>query len=95
MAVQAVRTDLLIDLPSSHPYHRATRQALHDSGQQLGIAAEVRVVSTEDVGSGFLAEPGGPRRGIVIGPGTPYERPDAAHDAIRIARERGVPLVAT
>jgi CTP synthase (UTP-ammonia lyase) len=33
--------------------------------------------------------------GLVIGPGSPYRDAEAVLDAIRSARERGVPLVGT
>lgn len=85
--------NLLIDYAAEHPYHRATIAALHDASEHAGTAAELRVVRTAAIGDGEeLTAPGS---AVFVGPGTPYDDPEAVHRVIRSARERGVPLVAT
>ena len=76
-----------MDLPSSHPYHRATVAALNHAIDAIGADVSVCVESTDN--SARLGA------GVVIGPGSPYKRPDLAEQHIRHARENGVPLVGT
>jgi hypothetical protein len=80
---------VLIDSPPSAPYHRATLAALQHAlaARDDGDTFTIDVVRTD--GIPHLGD------GVVIGPGTPYRDPSAADEAIRNARERGVPLVAT
>jgi len=79
-----------MDSPSYAPYHRATLDALdHAIGSEQ---IDVHVVRTTEVDSAYLRRM---RGGIVVGPGSPYDVPEAADDAIATARERGVPLVGT
>jgi CTP synthase (UTP-ammonia lyase) len=90
-----VAVRVVIDLPDGHAYHRATLEAVKHAAQATGITARVVVVPTIEVDDDFLAGVGRPGNGVIIGPGTPYRNPDAAHEVIRLARERGVPLVGT
>lgn len=85
--------NLLIDYAPDHPYHRATITALEHAAAQAEIPTEVRVVRTSAIGDGdSLTRPGS---ALFVGPGTPYEEPQAVDRVIREARERGTPLVAT
>jgi hypothetical protein len=80
---------VLIDSPPAAPYHVATMAALRhaiDVRDDRGSFA-IDVVNTDAIGK--LGD------AVVVGPGTPYNDPRAAEDAITGARERGVPLVAT
>jgi hypothetical protein len=77
---------VIIDSPSTAPYHRATIEALahaietrHDI--EVTVTRSDRIVSLGD--------------GVVLGPGTPYNDPEAAEEVCATARERGLPLVAT
>ena len=78
---------VLMDLPPEQAYHRATVAALGHAADALGVAVDVRVVTTDAIGA--LGH------GVVIGPGSPYRDPMAVESVIRQARERGVPLVGT
>ena len=86
-----MRLVLLIDLPADHKYHRASVVALEHAVATVGSVAKIDVVRTSDL----TGSPSDLGDGIVIGPGAPYEDPSAANEAIRQARKRGVPLVAT
>ena len=90
-----IAVSVLIDLPAGQAYHRATLEAVEHAAQATGISAGSVVVPTADVDDGFLAGVGRRGTAVIIGPGTPYRNPDAAHEVIRLARERGVPLVGT
>jgi CTP synthase (UTP-ammonia lyase) len=86
---------VLIDLPEGQAYHAATIAALRHAADQAGLKTDIRVVPTDQIDDDVFARLGGPGTAVVIGPGSPYRDPDAAHEVIRLARERGVPLVGT
>jgi CTP synthase (UTP-ammonia lyase) len=76
------------DFNPANPTHRFTNTAL----DHLGLPFEWR--ATEAVGD--QAERSlGHYDGLWIAPASPYRSMDGALEAIRYARERGVPLVAT
>ena len=84
---------VLIDLPADHPYHRATLAALEHASEHRGIPIEVQVVPTDTIrDAARIATVGS---AVIIGPGSPYRDPEAAHAVVREARERNVPLVGT
>jgi len=91
--VPTVVVNVLIDLTAEHPYHRATLNALQHASSHLRIATDVRVIRTDAIDDvDDIVRPG---TAVVIGPGSPYRNQDAAHEVVRAARERGVPLVGT
>lgn len=57
----------------------------------LGHAAAHVGTGLDHDSAGLLDDLGG----VVIGPGSPYQRMDPVLEAIRTARERGLPLVGT
>jgi CTP synthase (UTP-ammonia lyase) len=83
---------VLIDLPKGHPYRVATIDALAHAAVHAGIDPEIREIPTDQIDDHFLADLGD---GVIIGPGSPYTNPEGAHEVIRSARQRGVPLVGT
>ena len=91
--MRAVIVTVLIDLPASHRFHRATLAALGHASESRGIPIDVRVVPTDQIrdASGIAAE----GSAVIIGPGSPYRDPDAAQEVVRTARERNIPLVGT
>lgn len=88
----ALTVNVLIDLPPAQPYHGATLAALEHAAAAIGVDFHVRVVPTATIDRALVLDPGA---AVVVGPGTPYRDPDAAHEVVRSARERGVPLVGT
>jgi CTP synthase (UTP-ammonia lyase) len=83
---------VLMDLPPGARYHTATIAALRHASEHAAIPIEIRVVQTDRIGDvDRLALD----HAVVVGPGSPYRDPEAVHAAIRVARERGVPLVGT
>ena len=89
----SIRVDVVFDVPETlGEYHHRTLDAVTHAAGSLGVETDLRVVRTTQVDDRY------PRRlpdAVVIGPGTPYEQPQAAEEVIRSARERGVPLVGT
>ncbi len=83
---------VIIDSAPDRGSHVATVTALEDAIAHAGVDGGVRVVRTPEIDADFLADPG---HGMLIGPGSPYDDPTAVEAAIRVARERGVPLVGT
>jgi CTP synthase (UTP-ammonia lyase) len=73
------------DFNAANPTHRGTTDAF----AALGFDAEWIATDaiTESALNAFA--------GLVIGPGSPYRSMDGALAAIRHARMRGVPLIAT
>ena len=90
--VPAPTVTVLIDLPPEQRYSAATLAALGHAASALGVEAGVRIVTTDTIGPSLMRDPGA---AVVVGPGSPYRNPDAVHEVVRTARERGVPLVGT
>ena len=91
--MRAVVVTVLMDLPADHRFHRATLAALEHASQDRRLPIDVRVVPTDAIrDASRIAAPGSV---VIIGPGSPYRDPEAAHEVVRKARERKVPLVGT
>jgi CTP synthase (UTP-ammonia lyase) len=91
--VRTVVVSVLIDSPPDHRYHLATLAALRHAADHRGIPIEVRVVPTDTIREPSTIASAG--SAVIIGPGTPYRDPEAAHAVVREARERNIPLVGT
>ena len=91
--MRAVVVTVLIDLPADHRYHRATLAALEDASEHLRIPIDVRVVCTDAIHDASRIAAAGSV--VIIGPGSPYRNPEAAHEVVRKAREQNIPLVGT
>lgn len=63
----------------------------HAAGAE-GVDLTLDVIRTTDIAEALEDRPAD---GIFVGPGTPYTAPPAAEEAIRLAREKGLPLVGT
>ena len=84
---------VLIDQPPYQRYHAATLAALDHAADHLAISTQVRVVPTDTIGGpGRVTAHGS---AVLVGPGSPYRDPEAVHAVVRLARERGIPLVGT
>jgi CTP synthase (UTP-ammonia lyase) len=80
--------------PGSRP-HRATEVALAHAAAASGIAIDVRWVPTGSLTAADAVARLDAFDGFWIAPGSPYRSLDGALRAIRFARERDWPLVAT
>ena len=84
-----MRVTLVIDLPPTARYHRATVDALHHAADAGGRARlDLRVCASDALDDG-------PADGYVIGPGSPYRDETAVWSLVRGARAAGIPLVGT
>jgi CTP synthase (UTP-ammonia lyase) len=86
---------IVADFDSGSRSHAATHEAITHSAEALGLDVKPRWIGTEEVarpdGLKRLAE----SRGFWIGPGSPYQSMEGALSGIRMARERGIPLLGT
>lgn len=87
-----MRVAVLIDLPPAAPFHRATLAALGHAAAALGHHLDLEVHTTDAL---FSEDDLGKAHGVVIGRGSPYRDEAVVHSVVRLARERGVPLVGT
>jgi CTP synthase (UTP-ammonia lyase) len=86
---------IVADFDSGSRSHAATNDAIAHSAGALGLAVEPQWIGTAE-----LTRPDGLKRlaksrGFWIGPGSPYESMEGALSAIRMARERAIPLLGT
>jgi CTP synthase (UTP-ammonia lyase) len=89
------RIAIIGDYNAGYQSHVATSDAIRHSCAALDLAVECSWVSTE-----YLAQPEGTKRlaeygGFWIAPGSPYKSMSGALSAIRMARERRIPLLGT
>jgi CTP synthase (UTP-ammonia lyase) len=87
MTEASARVAVVGDFNPANPTHRFTNEAL----AHVGLAFEW--VPTDAAGD--WDERLSRYDGVWIGPASPYRSMEGALDAIRYARERGVPLVGT
>jgi CTP synthase (UTP-ammonia lyase) len=86
---------IVADFDPTSKSHRATNDAVAHSSAAIGLPVEHEWINTAD-----LARPDGLKRlskyhGIWIGPASPYASMEGALSAIRMAREREIPLLGT
>lgn len=86
-----LRIALLAEYDPAFPPHPATSAALSHSANRLGVEVTGEWISTERIDIAAL----GGYSAIWIGPGSPYKNLQNTLDAIRYARENGVPCFGT
>ncbi len=80
------------DYQPANETHLATTASLQHAGDAAGLPIDISWVPTSDITSdGALIG----LHGLLIAPGSPYRSMDGALEAIRVARTRAVPLLAT
>ena len=87
MSQPAPRVAVIGDFTPVNKTHRFTNAALEHLGLPIEWIATDAVRAPEVTLAAY--------DGLLISPGSPYVSMDGALDAIRYARERGVPLVGT
>lgn len=85
-----VAVSLIMDLPVESPSGARTIGALQHAIAAVDPTLDLQLIRTAE-----LAPATDVGSGVIVGPGSPYDRPDLAEEAIRSARERGLPLVGT
>ncbi len=86
---------IVADFNSASRSHIATNDALTHSAKTLELNLEPAWVATSDLADGNTAKRLAGFAGFWIGPGSPYTSMDGALSAIRLARERRIPLLGT
>ncbi len=90
-----IRLLVVGDFNDRNKSHLATNAAIEHSATALGLKVEHPWVGTDDVAAaGGLARLEG-AAGLWIAPASPYRSMAGALAAIRLARERGIPLLGT
>lgn len=92
---RAVRIGIVGDHKPGYRGHVATNEALRHAGQALSIDVENVWLSTTELEAAASDRKLEAFDGLFMTPGTPYESLAGALRALRFARERGWPLLAT
>jgi len=94
-AAMLVTVGVIGDFDPEKRSHRATDAALAHAASASSIALDARWVPTRSLTAAEAVTRLEGCHGFWIAPGSPYESLDGALRAIRFARERDWPLVAT
>jgi CTP synthase (UTP-ammonia lyase) len=86
---------IVADYDPANLTHLATQEALAHSAAWAGIQVQCRWLATDQLGEGNVVDVLRGYEGILIGPASPYRSKQAALDAIRFARQNGIPLIGT
>lgn len=82
---------LIGEYSAESPPHLATEAAIRHAAAYLNRSVSVRWVSTADIRLEAIRQTGG----IWVAPGSPYRDMQGALEAIRVAREEGIPCLGT
>lgn len=89
-----IKVGIVGDRDPDNPTHTATEKALEHAGASLGIPVEAQWLPTDAL-EGRASEALQDFDAVFCSPGSPYRSFDGALDAIRVARENGVPFIGT
>lgn len=93
--MDAIRIGVVGDFDRSRIYHTTTDESLAHAADALGRAVEVRWLPTPSLVGRDAPAILDAFDGLWISAGSPYRDRNGAFAAIRHARERGQPMVAT
>ena len=91
---EGVTVGIVGDRDPKNPTHTATEEALEHAGASLGVPVAARWLPTASL-VGRAAERLRGLDAVFCSPGSPYESMDGALEAIRSARDGGVPFIGT
>jgi CTP synthase (UTP-ammonia lyase) len=75
--------------------HLATVNAIDQALEHLSVNLDARWIPTGSLAGAEYADTLKPYTGIWLAPGSPYRSQQGAHNAIRYAREKGLPFFGT
>ena len=90
-----VNIAIVADFDSANRSHAATNEAIRHSARELGLRIKHEWVATDELEGPDAANRLTEFAGLWIGPASPYKSMEGALLAIRIARERKIPLLGT
>jgi CTP synthase (UTP-ammonia lyase) len=93
--MDAIRIGVVGDFNPGFEAHTATDTSLKHAADHLGLALELEWLPTPSLAKGDCTERLEPYDGLWISAGSPYRDREGAFAAIRFARERNRPMVAT
>ena len=91
---EGITVGIVGDRDPKNPTYTATEEALEHAGASLGVPVAARWSPTASL-EGRAAERLRAFDAVFCSPGSPYESMDGALEAIRFAREGGVPFIGT
>jgi len=92
---RAIQIGIVGDYQPSFPPHPASTQAIEHAAQFLALEAHVEWIPTERLDAPDASAVLEACDGLWLAAHSPYKSATGAHRAIRFARERGRPFVAT
>jgi len=92
---RAIQIGIVGDYQPAFPPHPASTQAIEHAAQHLQLAVRVEWIPTERLDAPDAENLLEACDGLWLAAHSPYQSTTGAHRAIRFARERGRPFVAT
>src|SRR5438093_3301508 len=92
---RTLRIGIVADYHPKNKYHLATEQSVAHAAEALGLAAECLWLDTDTLDNASAETRLGACDAIWCGTSSPYRSMEGALSAIRFARERGWPFIAT
>lgn len=92
---RAIQIGIVGDYRPEFPPHPASTQAIQHAAQQLNLDVKVDWIGTQTLDVPRPAEVLEPYDGLFLAPYSPYKSRNGAQNAVRFARTRGRPFVAT
>jgi CTP synthase (UTP-ammonia lyase) len=92
---RTLRIGIVADYHPKNKYHLATEQSVAHAAEALGLAAESLWLDTDTLDNASAETRLGACDAIWCGTSSPYRSMEGALSAIRFARERGWPFIAT
>jgi CTP synthase (UTP-ammonia lyase) len=93
--MRALQVAIVGDFDRRRPSHWATEASLFHAAARSRVTVQLHWLATPALTGADAAERLGGFDGIWGAPGSPYVAPDGMLNAIRYARERGVPYLGT
>lgn len=93
--IQAIRIGMIGDYDPGAPSHPATNAAIAHAAEAVRLDADVSWIGTERWAEAAELNELGRYDALWATPGSPYRSFEGALEAIRFARERGIPFTGT
>ncbi len=92
---RVIQIGIVGDYRPDFPPHPAGTQAVEHAARHLNLSAKVDWIGTETLDVPRPADLLEPYDGLFLAPYSPYKSRNGAQNAVRFARKRGRPFVAT
>ena len=92
--MKQIKVGIIGDFNPKNNSHHATNHALQHAATAVGVDIEINWLPTPELEQD-TAEQLAPYQAVWCSPGSPYDSMDGALNAIRVARETGLPFIGT